>query len=800
MRHFLAACVLCMLMCHALIWAQTDLEGLSEALDNNSPDSLAAVKEDSLFYAADSMAYDQDTEQIKLFGSTSVEYQSFKISSDSLMIDLNKKRAYSFGDTVMQDGEQILLGADVAYDIDTQTGIMSGGSSKLEGGYYSGDDIRKIGEDIYDVDNGVFTTCDHADPEFWFSASQLRIYRGDKIVGRPVVAYVNHLPVFYFPFITIPLQKGRRAGFLIPEPGYNSVDGMFIRDISWYYPYKDYADVILSLDLMEKTGWKTKLSVDYLRRYMLNGSFDAAYQKKISGGQTYYDWSLRANHHQDFADKATFDVNLDFVSNKRVWDTSDVLDESLAQSVTSSISYRKPLLGSYLNVGASYTEDLINDRVSISLPSASLSLPSRPVYELFYKPERSPEAWWSNINYNYNVRLDHTGSVNNPDREFQDLIWSNVPDPADSTSFLSQHNLGVKHHIGLAYNWKLRGWLNFQHGLIYNEAWFDRDRNDNRLVRGNDYNAYTNASFNIYGIRNFRAGWLKSLRHILSPSVGLSFNPDFRDNSRFFSFGGISLSSADRAANLNLSLDQKVQIKYGEQNAKINDLINLTSRISANLNKEEKPFGALSHSASFRPGNISLGNFRLPGTNLRLDKIVLGYSSQYTLAHDPYALHWTDWKPNSQYFTHSLSLSGSAPYRNYFPKEKNRLFDPYQTVDSLQTQAEQAAAQNKQENWKISVSHDLQAKSSLLDPASSNLRFDAAFNLTTNWSLTYGAYYDLKNSDLISQTVRIIRDLHCWKLDISYTKRNDYWEYRIALFNTSLPDALRFQTRDSGRD
>ena len=784
-----------------VLLAQNERDVFPSKLPEVVPDTLtqAKVKEDSLFYSADSVSYYQNLEQIRLYGNTNIRYQEFTISSDSIVINLKTNRAYSVGNTVMQDGAQILLGSNVAYDIETQTGIMENGISSMDKSFYSGKQVRKIDVETYDVDDCNFTTCEYEEPDFWFTAKQVRIYNKDKIVGKNVVAYVNHLPIFYFPFITIPLERGRHPGFLIPVPGYNVVDGKFLKDIAWYYPYKDYADILVSFDLYEKTGWKADLNLSYLKRYILNGNLNAAYQKKLTDIQTYNDWSVRANHHQELGNKATFDLNVDFVSNKRIWEGSSDINESLAQTVTSSVSYRQPLLSSYLNIGSTYTEDLINNRASISLPSATFSLPSRPVYEIFYHPERSPDAWWSNISYNYNVRFDHIGIMNAPHRDFQDYIWNNETDPENPDFYLTQHNAGIKQQLGLSYNWKALGWLNFQHGLSYNEAWFDRDKNGNNWVRGNDYYAYTNTNFNVYGVRNFQQGWLKSIRHLLTPSAGISISPDFTKNKQFYNFGGIYLSNAGKAANLNLSLDQRWQIKYGNDNKKINDLIGWRTGISANLVKKDHPFGNLSHSAYFRPGSINLGTFQMPGTKYKLDKISLAYSAQYSLYHNPYKMHLLDWQPSNQYFSQALTLTGSAPYQKYFTREKNRTFDPYQTPDSLQIFAEEITSLSGQDNWKLSLSHDLSATKSMSDPVSQNLRMDSSFKITQNWSISYGNYVNLKTGKMLSQTFHIIRDLHCWKLDFSYSRRNEYWEYRIALFNVVFPDALRFQTHDSGR-
>ncbi len=770
-------------------------QALDEFFKEPEIQEIQPTREDSLFYSADSLHYNNALEHIRLFGNTKIRYHNFEISSDSLLVDLKNKRAFSQGNTVMRDGDQIILGEDVAYDIDSQTGILSGGISRMDKSYYTGENIRKISDEAYDVDGGRFTTCENEDPDFWFTAKKLRIYRGDKIVGKPVVAYVNHLPIFYFPFIVIPLQSGRKPGFLIPQPGFNNIDGKFFKDIAWYYPYKDYADLILSLDIYERTGWRAALKLDYLRRYAHSGNMEASFQRRNAGVGYFNDWSLRLNHHQDFTNRASFDANVDFVSNKRVWESSSDIDESLAQSVTSTLSYRQPFLGSNLNLGASYTQDLINDRAAISLPSASFALPTRPVYELFYKPERRPSAWWSDLNYSYNLRMDHSGSLNTTDSQIMDYIWSNRVDPSDS-SFVAQHNLGLKHQLGLSYNWNAFGWLGFQHGLRYNEAWFDRDRNNARFVRGNDYNAYTNASFNIYGIKNFKQGWLKSLRHVLTPNAGISFNPDFSANERFYSFGGVSLNRTGKSANLNLSLDQKWQIKYGKENRKLNDVFSFNSRSSANLlNPQQKPFETISHTAAFRPGSFNLGNLSLPGTKFRLNGLSLSYSSQYSLSHSLYELGWDDWKISSQYFSQSLNLSGSAPYQTYFTKDKNRIFDPWQSRDSLSFDSDTFSANPN--TWRLAVSHDLSAASRLFEPNAHNLRLDTSFKITQNWSLSYGNYFNLKTGEMLSQTVKVSRDLHCWKLDLSYTRRNDYWEYKVALFNLALPDALRFQTSDS---
>ncbi len=760
-----------------------------------TPDSLSAkaAKQDSLVYAADSIAFHYDTEQIYLYGNTSVKYQSSTISADSLQIDLKKERAFSTGRTVMQDDDQVLIGNQVYYDVNSQTGMMYDGASKMEKGYYYGDEIRKVDVDVYDVDGGRFTTCEDPNPDFWFWSKQMRLYRGDKIVGKPVIAYVNHMPIFYFPFMTFSIKRGRQPGFLIPEPGYNTVDGKFVRDIAFFYPYKDYADITAGMDLMERTGWTANLETRYINRYLYNGNFNYSMKKSISDLATNYDYSVRGNHHHELGEKATIDANIDYVTNKRIWQTSDDINQALAQRVTSSVSYRRPLLSSYLNFGATYTEDLINNTATINLPSGTYSLPTRPVYEIFTSQESTSNRtdWWTNFNYSYNVRLDHTGYLTEKDRSFSDLFWDNSLD-STGTHFLNEHHAGIKHFMGLNYNYKVKGWLNLTQGVSYGEAWMDRDKNDVKWVRGNEWSANTNANFTVYGIRNIPNFYVSTIRHIITPSASFNFSPGFPDNDKYYYFGGIGLNSGIKSRSIGLSLDQKWQIKLkpkaDEKPRKIDDIFSMNSRTGIDLEKEDHQFSDFSHNFSFKPAAFEKG------------KVKLTYTANFNISQNPYQLHWLNWKPKNQYFSHTFTIAGNAKYLDYFPRASNQQFNAYLAKpDSANSESADRTLASKEEGWTLNLSQDMSTDRNIIHPRANNLRFNAEVKVTSNWSLTYANYYNVTNSEMISQSFDINRTLHCWKLSISYTRRSNYWDYRIVFLNTSLPDALKFQTRDNKR-
>ena len=779
-----------------------------EAISSALPDTLVreildslkieVIKTDSLFYLADSINFNYDTEIIKLYGTPKINYQDTEIIADSLTVDVKKERAFSYGFTKMKDGEQLLLGSNVRFDVNTQTGILDEGRSLIEGAYYSGRELRKIDKDIYDIDGGTFTNCDLAEPSFWFWAKQLRIYKGDKIVGKPVIGYVNHFPAFFFPFITIPIRQGRHPGLLIPSPDYNNVDGFVIRNLALYYPYQDYADFVLGFDVMEKTGWKGHFDAQYLKRYAFSGGFNASFQHNLNEYGTFDDWGLQGNHHQDLPEKSSLDANINFVSNKRIWESSSDVNQSLAQRLTSSISYSKPIGSSYLNAASYFTQDLINETASVSLPSASFYLSSRPVSELFNVPS---DSWLSNFNYRYNVYLEHTGVLREKNYSFPDLIWNNTIDPVDTTgqTFLNEHHFGIKQNAGISHSSNLFGWLTLGQNFDYSEAWMDRNRNEDKFARGNSWSASANARFNLYGLRNFKDLPITAIRHIVTPNIVYSYQPNTRKNSDLYSFGSIGISNSAETSNLSFGLDNTWQIKYGKKGkeTKLNDLLYWRVGTNADLKKKDKPFSNINHTLYFKPGSFNLGNLSLNDGKYTLSKIKLGYSSQFSAVQNPYQIHLREMNLRNQYFSQGISLSGSAPYSKYFSPPKNRDFETFETSDSLKTAMETFREESSSSDWSLSLSHNVYSDQDIFHSESSNLRTSLTCRITENWSLNYTNYYNLMTNNMLSQTFSLSRNLHCWKMDVNITLRNDYWDYRITLFNTLLPDALKFQTHDS---
>lgn len=790
--------------------SETDSLFVNSQIDSLISDSFSvdSTEYDSLFYYADSISYSLQAERIDLIGNASIKYEASDIKADTISINIAKDQAYTKGQSFLKDGDQTALGNAIYYDLKSQWGRIENGASRFDKGYYYGEEIRKIDKKTFDVDKGIFTSCDALHPHFYIGTNKLRLYQNDKVVGKPIIFYVNHFPIFALPFGTFTIKRGRHSGILVPSPGWNKVDGKKIENIALYYAYKEYADAILAFNYYEKNGWDLNFFSQYLKRYLYNGDFRAELHRRIiNQTSATYDWLLQAQHHHNFINKTTFDADLQFVSSKKIWEGSSNIDERLSEYITSSMAYKRPFLSRTISATAYYKDDFLNDTKNITLPKVSYSLPSKPFYELFIHDEDfESSAWWTNFSYSYSFKAVHIGTINDPEASFADVIYKGTKDSLGN--YINQHNVGAEHSGSVVFKPKFKGWLNLSQSASISEAWFDRDKKGNKFVRGSDYSTKSSTWFSIYGLRKFPKFYVSAVRHVFSPNLSFTYKPDFSDNSHFYSFGGVGLSSASKQKNMSFSLENKWQLKLASseklKERKINDFFTINSSINYDFEKEGKGFGNLTHKLDLNPNDLKYKILSItfnPAMNIYQETYGLKFKTWNSKDWDFGVSNWTFGN------TTKLTFSGDANYIDYFPEPENQFISSrffqddslsYEEENTIVSLEELEKLDQEKKNWSISFTHTYKTDKNLFKEGdfSSNLRSAISMKITKNWAFSYNNFFDLKEKKMNSFDIKITRDLHCWKLVFSYNKQGDYWNYKLELFNLKLPNSLKFQTSD----
>ena len=123
---------------------------------------------------------------------------------------------------------------------------------------FTGKIVEKHGPDHYLVRQGTVTTCELPRPKWQFDAGRIsvdvdgtaKIYNSDfRLMG---------MPVFYFPFVTHPVQKQQRqSGLLIPSFGNSSTKGKIAGE-SVYWVFNRSMDATVGGEYYSKRGWSQR--------------------------------------------------------------------------------------------------------------------------------------------------------------------------------------------------------------------------------------------------------------------------------------------------------------------------------------------------------------------------------------------------------------------------------------------------------------------------------------------------------------------------------------------------------------
>jgi len=117
------------------------------------------------------------------------------------------------------------------------------------------------------LDNAIFTTCPSDTPDWALRAKEIKIDTSEAWATiTQATLEVFEVPVFYFPYLTLPISDKRSSGFLYPSIGSNTKNGLEI-STPFYWNIAPNYDMTITPRLMTERG--IQLNTEF--RYLTNG-------------------------------------------------------------------------------------------------------------------------------------------------------------------------------------------------------------------------------------------------------------------------------------------------------------------------------------------------------------------------------------------------------------------------------------------------------------------------------------------------------------------------------------------------
>ncbi|HXV13903.1 MAG TPA: putative LPS assembly protein LptD [Candidatus Krumholzibacteria bacterium] len=764
--------------------------------NSETPDSMRAVldttltyvafpeKAEKVVYAAERIRYYADREDLVLDEKARVDYKDSRLEAANITYHASVQVLDATGSPTLTDAGQSIVGEQMDYDLEGETGLVIEGSTQYEQGYYSGENMAKVGENEMKVWNSWYTTCDLKEPHYHFGAKHMKVYPDDKAFTGPIWLHIGKTPIFALPFMANSIARGRRSGFLRPdfEFGITSDRGRFISGVGYYWATNDYTDFTFAGDFYEDSRWRLYVGNRYALRYKFNGSAAYNYVRDITDNST--EWTFDGTHNQTLGERFTLNASLRFVSSDDAPQSVNQIDDVnryIDRSIRSTVSLRKSWETVGFSASASRTQNLsITDptalKLSSTLPSVQLSIPSWNLY--FGNESRTADGVWENLLRNTRV---------SPSLSFNRAVREKLFETDDVMEARAQAGLSSPQKFGfVTISPSISG------DLTSTRVDFQRDAHQYYRTVGSVTDTITvsaldssltehqftwrtgvGANTNIYGTFYPNIGRLRGLRHTLTPAVNYSFTPsqDGRPRSQSVSLGlrnAIDLKVAPAVVDTTTSEEEKVR------------------RLSGVV--------LWSLSTSYRPdtpserawGNISSGlNFMLLGTNFSINHSI-----------DPYRFDVL-----STSATSTIRLGGTHPFGTSSRVEVRELnvaaardttrakkeefesggVEFRQTGEYGERPADELQLEEGRQPWNVVLGFTYSKGASGV--ASSTLRVGWDVKLTDNWRIDYSTIYDIEGRERSGQYIGVTRDLHCWEIGFSRQQLGDEWKYyfRIAL-------------------
>lgn len=528
--------------------------------DSIRADSINRAKKKGIdapvnYTADDSLVYDAQTKDAKLFGNAEVKYENMDLKSDKIRMNLDSSLVHATGspDSTEKGGIKgrpvFVMGSDnydtdtISFNFKTKKGYVQNAYTKQEDGFLrSKISKRTESGDVY-LAHGRYTTCDKEHPDFYISLSRAKVRPGKDVTFGPAYLVVADVPLpFAIPYGFFPFTKSYSSGFIMPSYGDENSRGFYLRDGGYYFALSDKMDLKLIGEIYTKGSWGITATSNYNKRYKYSGTFLASYQDTRTGDKGMPDytkqtsfkvqWSHRQDSKANPFSSLSASVNFATSSYERNNLTSMYNPQSLTQSTrTSSINWSTTFssIGMTLSSTANLSQNMRDSTLSMTLPDLNISI-SR-FYPFRRKHQVGDERWYEKI------AMSYTGQFSNSINTKEDRILH--------SNLIKDWRNGFQHNIPISANFTLFNYINLTPSFNFTDRMYThkvtRSQNPETLKEVADttygfYNVYNwnlsvSASTKLYGfwVPNHKifGDKIQAIRHVITPTVSFSYAPDF---------------------------------------------------------------------------------------------------------------------------------------------------------------------------------------------------------------------------------------------------------------------------------
>ncbi len=842
--------------------------------------------QDSIIFTANNMGF--------LYGEADIKYGEMGISGEFITMDMDSSLISStfgvdtlgveFGHPVFVEGGTEYEMKGVKYNFKTRKAFIHNVITQQGEGHIVANEAKKNADNSFYMRNAKYTTCDrHDHPHFYLNLSKAKVRPDKDVVTGPAWLVVADVPLFpiVLPFAFFPFTTTYSSGIIMPSYGDEMNRGFYLQNGGYYLAINDHVDLSLTGEIYTKGSWGLGARSNYRKRYKYSGNFNVYYLNTVTGEKELKDVApeaysvakdLRINwtHSQD--PKAnmyrTLSASVNFSTSRNNHnDLSRLYSREASNNTKSSsvnITQRFPDSPWSLSATMNINQVSRDSTIAATLPNISMNM-SR-IYPLKRKDAVGEERWYEKISMSYSG-------------EFRNSITTKE-DKFLKANLVRDWTNGMRHNIPVSATFTLFDFIQVSPSFNYTERWYTGQHKEawdpvakrhvpvdtiHGFNRVYDYSTSLSAQTKLYGMYTpwkLFGNKIQAIRHVFSPSISLSYRPDFGDPKYGFyetysyknefgedvdytysPYSSMMFGTASRGQSGSIGFDFKnnleMKVRTDRDSTGVKK-VSLIDDLGINFN-----YNMMADSMKW--SNIN--------TNLRL-KLTKSYTLSLNMVWDPYIyeLDQND-RPtrvdklrvlNGRGFGKLMSTGTSFSYslnqdtfKNLFgregddkggeddggPDSNNQLPDdgtigenPYETAgrnamfddgDGSMGEFDQHGYLKNAVNWNLSFNYSLRYGYGEFDTdrmeykgaLTHNFGLSGSLQPTKNWNLTFNTDYNFDLKKFTNINCTLTRNLHCWSMSASFIPIGPYKSYNFTIrANSSMLQDLKYEQRSSPYD
>lgn len=823
-------------------------------------DSLTAddgeIKDIINYHAEDSIVYEVESKKMYLYDSSYIKYQQIELNAEVIDFDwttftltaqgVPDSTGKPRGTPVFSDQGKSYRASKMAYNFKSKKGKVWEVVTQEGDAYIHSEQVKKNENDEWYGFNSKYTSCDLDHPHFYFKARRIKMVPNKVIVTGPANLWIADVPTpLVLPFGLFPAKQGHKSGIIPPKlgnatgsalsGGAGSSSTFALRDVGYFWAVNDYFTLRATADVFSDGNFGVNLGTQYAKLYKFSGNVALSYFRSmpadpdLPGAKAGNNYSIAWRHQQDPRARPNdnFSAGVNIITSTYYSDSRVTDSRILTANLNSNVNYNHVFAGTPLSVsvGASHNQIIQSKQITFELPVIGFYVtqfsPLRP------KVASTKAKWYENFSISYNLETKARLIT------FDTILFQ--------PQSLDRIQTGIRQQFAANMPVKLLKYFNLTPAVNYNEWWYFK-KNDFRwdptLIITTDtagvpidttfgslksdtstgffttrnFSASISLNTKLTGIFKFKNKWVKGLKHIITPTLSFTYQPDFSKpiwrNYQYVQntetgqfqylnrYAGLDLygsPGAGTVGTLNLSITQNFEMKVFSKSDTVNHekkvsiLDQFTIAGGYNFAAKEFKVNPISIAASSSRifnllrlnMNIALDPYAVDSQNRRINKFEWNENRKL--------LRFSTANVNAQFTLQSKNRINTAPAPGS-PRPPN-IFSDYVSYNPDEYYDFSIP-------WTVGVSYNFNVTQGIFfNPDTTILTQTVSllgdFNLTPHWKIALSTGFDISRKQLTYTKLDVIRDLHCWELSfnwIAYPLAQQQFLIQLKIRSATLQD------------